>query len=101
MTPSGILIDMLGGRGLEVRHSQTPTHESYDVVSPEPGEWTMMVYVISSPPEGTYVMLTAHPTTPPESIPTVSEWGLVAMALLVLVAGTLVYRHRNPAMQAV
>ena len=29
-------------------------------------------------------------------IPTVSEWGLVAMALLVLTAGTLVYARRRP-----
>ena len=34
-------------------------------------------------------------TTPP--IPTVSEWGMVAMALLVVTAGTLVYRRRRPA----
>lgn len=95
MTPSGVLIDMPASRrGLEVQHSQTATHESYHVLSPEPGEWIMMVYAISSPPEGTYVILTAHSTTPPEAIPTVSEWGMVMMTLLVLPAGTVVLMRR-------
>lgn len=34
-----------------------------------------------------------------EPIPTVSEWGMVVMALLVLTAGTLVYARRRPASQ--
>lgn len=33
------------------------------------------------------------------AIPTVSEWGLVVMTLLVLVAGTLVLRHRRAALE--
>lgn len=32
-------------------------------------------------------------------IPTVSEWGLIAMALVIVTAGTLVYMRRNPAAQ--
>ncbi|MGB2986918.1 MAG: IPTL-CTERM sorting domain-containing protein, partial [Phycisphaerae bacterium] len=31
-----------------------------------------------------------------EGIPTVSEWGMVAMTLLMLTAGTLVLKHRRP-----
>lgn len=31
------------------------------------------------------------------SVPTVSEWGLVAMTLLMLTAGTLVFKRRQPA----
>ena len=34
---------------------------------------------------------------PGTKIPTVSEWGLVAMALLIVTAGTLVYMRRHPA----
>ncbi|MBU0718503.1 MAG: IPTL-CTERM sorting domain-containing protein [Planctomycetes bacterium] len=29
-------------------------------------------------------------------MPTVSEWGLVVMTLLVLIAGTLIYARRYP-----
>ena len=36
-------------------------------------------------------------TTPAAAIPTVSEWGLMVMALLVLTAGTLVHRKRRTA----
>ena len=32
----------------------------------------------------------------PAGIPTVSEWGLIVMSLLVLTAGTLVYARRRP-----
>jgi hypothetical protein len=34
-------------------------------------------------------------STPPENIPTVSGWGLVAMALLVLAAGTMIFARRH------
>ena len=34
-------------------------------------------------------------STPPENIPTVSEWGLVAMTLLVLAAGTMIFARRS------
>lgn len=33
---------------------------------------------------------------PPSGIPTVSEWGLIVMALLIVTAGTLVYMRRHP-----
>ena len=36
-------------------------------------------------------------TAPATPIPTVSEWGLMMMALLVLTAGTLVHRKRRTA----
>ena len=35
-------------------------------------------------------------TTPPPDIPTVSEWGLIVMTLLMLTVGTLVYTRRRP-----
>lgn len=38
--------------------------------------------------------------SPPEPIPAVSEWGMITLSLLILTAGTLVYRHRNPTIQA-
>ena len=34
-------------------------------------------------------------STPPENIPTVSEWGLGAMTLLVLAAGTVIFTRRS------
>ena len=33
---------------------------------------------------------------PCTAVPTVSEWGLIVMTLLVLTAGTLVYARRRP-----
>lgn len=43
----------------------------------------------------------SEPTATMESIPAVSEWGLVAMTLLVLTAGTLVYARRRLAHRTV
>lgn len=37
----------------------------------------------------------------PEPVPTISQWGLIAMTLLVLTAGTLVYARRRPDRRAV
>ena len=34
---------------------------------------------------------------PEPPVPTVSEWGLIVMAVLVLTAGTLVFLRRRPA----
>jgi len=36
----------------------------------------------------------------PAGVPTVSEWGMVAMTLLLLSAGTLVYARRGPVRHA-
>ena len=32
----------------------------------------------------------------PEAIPTVSQWGMIALVLLLLTAGTIVYTKRHP-----
>ena len=56
----------------------------------EPSEWS---YVCQGDDDGNGID-DACEAGPP--IPTVSEWGLVAMTLVVLTAGTLVFmRHRQ------
>ena len=44
-----------------------------------------------------YNAVDLHVWVDPSTIPTVSEWGLAAMALLVLSTGTVVIRRRRPA----
>ena len=45
---------------------------------------------------GSYDIFVAKYAAPPSTIPTVSEWGLIVLSLLVLTAGTLVYARRRP-----
>ena len=50
-----------------------------------------------TPPKGFTLGYHYNATLAGPAIPTVSEWGMVLMSLLVLTAGTLVYGRRAPA----
>ena len=64
----------------------------------EPGRYLILQFAVnfsSDPPENAGHIIVQRQVQAPESIPTVSEWGLIVMTLLLLTAGTVVIRRRQ------
>ena len=58
------------------------------------GDWTLYIGSGQGGDLGNVDSWTLHLTTVPEAVPTVSEWGLVVLTLLLLSASTIMLHSR-------
>lgn len=59
------------------------------------GDWTLYIGSSQGGDVGEVDSWTLHLTTGPEPVPTVSEWGMVALLVLLLTAGTVAFTNQR------
>ena len=59
------------------------------------GDWTLYIGSSQGGDLGKVDSWTLHLTTVPEPVPTVCDWGLVVLTLLLLSAGTIMFARRR------
>ena len=74
----------------------TETNNTFHLRSGIPFDGGSQIIVSHDIPGGAYFTLSGYIPTPNGSVPAVSTWGLIVLAILMLSAGTLVMTRRKP-----